>query len=135
MFFHHLELSFKKVIILYRVYTTSPNSFIEQWNTLLCGDIHKLPPVEFEVLPNPSLLNLIDSMDEKVLKDLGTDHRVFIGCIRMIITGIVDERFINMNIGRMITARFATTETRFVRAWLSTPDPGFEQICITRYIV
>ena len=134
-FHHHLEKSFEKVICLYRVYTTSPDSFVEPWNTLLSGDIHKVQLVEFQVVPNPHLLTLIEKMCPRVLKDLGTDHRTFIGLLRMAITGKVDEQYAQMKIGPMVTCRFTTTEARFLRCWLSTLHPSFEQTRIMFFIV
>ena len=134
-FFHHIELSFTVIIKLYGVYTTSPNSFVAPWNELLTGDIHKIPVVAFQVLPNPPLLALINRMSIDVLKDLGTDHRIFIGIIKMVITGEVDEQYASMKIGPMVTSRFTTTETRFGRHWLSTSDPTFEETRVMRFLV
>jgi hypothetical protein len=134
-YFHHLELSFEKIIMLYGVYTVSPGNFVEPWATQLSGDIHKFTIVDFQVLHHPSLLALLDSMSQKTLRDLGTDHRIFIGCLRIIITGEVDTRFAQMKIGPLIHARFTTTETRFLRSWISTESPNFEQMRITRYLV
>ena len=105
------------------------------WNELLTGDIHKIPVVAFVVLPNPALLAIIDRMSPDVMKDLGTDHRIFIGVIRMVITGEVDDQYASMKIGPMVTSRFTTTEMRFGRHWLSTLDPTFEETRVMRYLV
>ena len=85
-YFHHLELSFGKIIHLYGVYTLSPKTFVEPWETMLGGDIHKDHTVSFKNLPNHPLITLIDSMTPEALMQLGTDHRVFIGCVHIIIT-------------------------------------------------
>jgi hypothetical protein len=97
--------------------------------------VHKLPLVDFEVLAHPSLLALIDSISPQTLRDLNTDHRTFIGCLRIVITGEVDQQFLQMRIGPLVHSRFTTTETRFIRKWPSTESPCFEQTRITRYIV
>ena len=134
-FFHHLELSFEKIIKLYGVYTTSPDHFIAPWDEFFGGNIHTLPVVDFVVLENPSLLSLIDSMKEETLQNLGTDHRIFIGVLRIIITGRDNPQFSSMKIGPVVHSRFTTTETRFLRRWISTETPSFEQLRITRYLV
>ena len=72
---------------------------------------------------------------EKAFKYLSNDHKIFIGLIRIAITGEVNLRWVWMKIGEMVTSRFTTTQARVVRKWLSTPNPGFELTRVMRYLV
>ena len=45
-----------------------------------------------KVLPNPSLLALIDGISDKTFKDLSNDHQIFIGVLRISIMGEVVVR-------------------------------------------
>ena len=120
---------------MYGLYTKSPDKFDAQWDEMLGGDIHKRALTNFQSLKNPSLLALLDGMNPETLQDLGTDHRTFIGLLRIVLTGKVDKQFVEMSFGPIVHSKFTTTETRFIRCWLSTQDPSFEQTRITRYIV
>ena len=88
-----------------------------------------------QVLPNPSLLALIDGISDKTFKDLSNDHQIFIGVVRIIIMGEVVVRWSSMKIGPVVTSRFTTTETRCCRLWISELVPSFELTRIVRYLI
>lgn len=77
-FLHHLEKSFEVIFLLYSGHSTSPGSYAWGVGKEVKGEVHKLPVKAFEVLPNPSLLLLIDSTPESVFKQLSNDHKIFI---------------------------------------------------------
>ena len=133
--FHHIEKSFECVFLLYTGHTSSPGSYSGGIGKMMKGDIHKLPLADFQVLPNPVLLTLLDQISEETFRSFSNDHQIFFGLLRIAITGEVVERWLIMKIGEMITSRFTTTEVRVVRLWLSTNNPSFEHTRVMSYIV
>ena len=97
--------------------------------------MHKLPLKKFEVLPNPSLLRLIEGISESVFRNLSNDHQIFIGLIKIIITGKVEERWTEMKIGPVVTSRFTTTQARCLRKWVSEEAPSFELRRVVLYLI
>ena len=134
-YFHHLEKSFETIFLLYSGHTTSPGTYSDGVGKFIKGDIHKMEVVEFQVVPNPSLLALIDGISDKTFKDLSNDHQIFIGLVRIIITGVVNQRWARMKIGPVVTSRFTTSQTRCCRLWLSEPNPSFELTRVVKYLV
>ena len=63
--FHHLEKSFETIFHLYSGHTISPGEYSGDLGKDIQGDIHNLPLEEFGVIPNPSLLSLIDGISEE----------------------------------------------------------------------
>ena len=53
----------------------------------------------------------------------------------MVITGEVEERYVTMKIGPVVTSRFTTTQTRTLRKWISTNAPSFELKRVVKYLV
>ena len=103
-FFHHLEKSFEKIFLLYDGPTASPDSLSGPIRQIIKGDSHKKPVVNFVVLPNISVLSIIDAMPEQVFKDLNTDHQLFIKLVRVIITGVTENRWVEMRAGPLFHA-------------------------------
>ena len=134
-FFHHLELSFQKIFVLYDGPTASPDDWTGPIGKLIKKDVHKQIVTTFVVLPNPSLLALIDAIPEKVFQNLSTDHRVFVKLIRIAITGEVNQQWASMKIGPMVHSRFTNTEVRVVRLYISTPESSFELLKVVRFLV
>ena len=133
--FHHSEKSFSTVFLLYSGHTTGPRSYSGDLGKDIKGEIHTLPLADFEVLANPSLLALLNLISEETLRSLSNDHQIFIGLIKIAITGEINLRWVSMRIGPMVTSRFTTTQARVVRKWLSTPNPSFELSRVMRYLV
>ena len=132
--FHHSEKSFSTVFLLYSGHTTGPRSYSGDLGKDIKGEIHTLPLADFEVLANPSLLALLNLISEETLRSLSNDHQIFIGLIKIAITGEINLRWVSMRIGPMVTSRFTTTQARVVRKWLSTPNPSFEMSRVMRYL-
>ena len=63
--FHHQEKSFEVVFTLYSGHTTGPSSYSGDVGKSIKGDIHRKPIVAFKVLPNPSLLLLLDAVSDE----------------------------------------------------------------------
>ena len=74
-FFHHIELSFKVILVLYLVISNSPDKLAGPIRVALGAGVHKLPITTFKILPNPSLLQLIDSIPTEVFK-FSNDHKI-----------------------------------------------------------
>ena len=134
-FFHHLEKSFEVIFLLYSGPTTSPGSYCGDVGKSIGGDIHKIPIEVFVILPNPSLLQQINLISEETIKNLSSNHKIFLGLIKIVITGVVDRRWVDMKIGPVVTSRFTTTQARVVRRWLSTANPSFELKRVMHYLV
>ena len=134
-FFHHLEKSFEVILELYSGRTTSPGSYSSGVGKEVNGDVHKLPVQNFEVLPNTYLLDLIDSTKDEVFKGLSNDHQIFMRLLRMVITGDVEQRFVEMKIGPLVHSRFTTTEARAIRKYISEEKPSFELTRVVKYLV
>ena len=134
-FFHHLEKDFETVFCLYSGHTTGPSSYSGDVGNAIRGDVHKKLIVAFKVLPNPSLLLLLDAVSDETFRSLSNDHQTFLGLVRIVITGDVNYRWVWRRIGPMVTSRFTTTEARVLREWLSDPNPSFEMRRITHYLV
>ena len=124
-FFHHLEKSFEVILLLYSGQTTSPGTYKDGVGKDVKGDIHKLPIKTFKVLPNPALLLLLENISDETFKKLSNDHQIFIGLVRIIITGNVDQRWATMKIGPLVTSRFTTTQARCLWLWISQDYPSF----------
>ena len=118
-FFHHLELSFKSIWKFHQWATSGPGSCKEPWNLLVSGDIHTLPPANFETIPDAATLDIIQGMD---MSDMSTDHQIFVGLAKVIITGELN-RVISQKIGPMVLSRFTTSQVRVMRSYISHPDP------------
>lgn len=134
-FFHHLEKSFETMFLFYSGHTTGPSSYSGDVGKAIKGIVHREPIVAFEVLAISALLLLLDSVSDETFCNLSTDHQTFLGLVRIVITGAVDQRWAERRIGPMVTSWFTTTEARVLRAWLSDLDPSFEMRRITRYLV
>ena len=61
--------------------------------------------------------------------------RIFIGLARMIIMGIVDQRWATMKIGPLVTSRFTTTQARCLRLWISQDNPSFGLTRAVNYLI
>ena len=134
-FFHHLEKSFEVVFMLYTGHSTSPGSFSSGVGKEVKADVHKLPLKNFKILPNHSLLVLIDSTSEEIFKELSNDHKIFMRLVRVVITGEVEYQYVWMKIGPVVQSRFTTTQTRCIRKWLSEENPSFELSRVVNYII
>ena len=53
----------------------------------------------------------------------------------MVITGEVEERYVTMKIGPVVTSRFTTTQARTLRLWISVDQPSFELTRVVKYLV
>ena len=124
-FFHHLEKSFAVVFLLYSGHSTSPGTYKDGVGWDVKVEVHKLTVVKFTVLPNTSLLHLLDSISSETFRRLSTDHQVFISLVRIIITGQVDTRWSSRKIGPVVASRFTTTQTRALRLYISQDSPSF----------
>ena len=134
-FFHHLEKTFEVIFLLYTGGTTGPGSYSGDIGKSISGDVHTLPLEVFTILPNPSLLKVINLISEETIQSLSNDHKIFLGLIKIVITGEVVKRWVDMKIGPVVTSRFTTTQTRVVRVWLSTANPSFELTRVMHYLV
>ena len=134
-FFHHLEKTFEVIFLLYTGGTTAPGSYSGDIGKSISGDVHTLPVEVFTILPNPSLLKVINLISEETIQSLSNDHKIFLGLIKIVITGEVVKRWVDMKIGPVVTSRFTTTQTRVVRVWLSTANPSFELTRVMHYLV
>ena len=133
--FHHLEKSFGVVLILYSGHTTSPGTYSGGVGKEVKEDVHKLPVKNFKTLPNPSLLLLIEGISDKTFRNLSNDHKIFIGLVKIVITGVVDERWVNMKIGPVVTSRFTTTQARCIKKYISEETPSFELRRVVNYLI
>ena len=134
-FFHHLEKSFEVILLLYSGNTTSPGSYSSGVGKEVKEEVHKLPVKSFRVLPNASLLTLIDSTSEEVFKQLSNDHKIFLRLVRVVITGEVEEQYVSMKIGPVVQSRFTTTQARCIRRWISEEQPSFELSRVVNYLI
>ena len=134
-FFHHLEKSFEVILVLYTGHSTSPGTYAYGVGKEVKVEVHKLPLKDFEVLPNASLLKLIEGISEDTFRNFSNDHKIFIGLIKIVITGKVDEQWIHMKIGPVVMSRFTTTQVRCIRKWLSEDTPSFELRRVVNYLV
>ena len=80
--FPYLEKSFEVVLLLYSGHSTSPGTYKDGVGKDVKMDVHKLPVKSFKVLPNPSLLLLLDQISSETFRKLSTDHQAFIGLVR-----------------------------------------------------
>ena len=134
-FFHHLECSFKSIFRYYGGVTSSGTTVTPGfWKFLEDRDIHKRPLVDFKAIPNPELLQLIDSMDIDAL-GLSTDHTIFISLMRLVITGDRDHKsnLWKRKIGKFVKSRFTTAKTRLARYYVSCDAQiGCDQVKLER---
>ena len=84
-------------------------------------DLHKLPILDFEILPNQELLDILQRTDTS---QLSTDHAIFVGLLLMVITGVTNNS-VSRKIGPIVLSRFTTSETRILRWYLSDENPSF----------
>ena len=134
-FFHHLEKSFEVILLLYSGQTTSPGTYKDGVGKDVKGDIHKLPIKKFKVLPNPALLLLLENICDETFKKLSNDHQIFIGLVRIIITGNVYQRWATMKIGPLVTSRFTKTQARCLWLWISQDNPSFGLTRAVNYLI
>ena len=55
--------------------------------------------------------------------------------MRMVITGEVEERYVTMKIGPVVTFWSTNTQTRTLKKWISADEPGFELKRVVKYLV
>ena len=134
-FFHHQEKSFEVVFLLYSGHSTSPGTYKDGVGRDIKVDVHKLTVVKFTVLPNSSLLNLLDSISSETFRRLSTDHQVFISLVRIIITGEVDDRWSTRKIGPVVASRFTTTQARTLRLYISQDSPSYGLKRVVTYLI
>ena len=134
-FFHHLEKSFEKILVLYAGHTTSPRDLALPVGKSIQGEVHKLDLVTFTVMPNPQLLKIITSIPSDSFQEFNSDHRIFIQLVKSVITGKTDGRWCSMRIGPLVHSRFTTTQTRCLRVYISDPDPSFGLTRIIHYLI
>ena len=91
--------------------------------------------MENALVSNPSLLKVINLISEETIQSLYKDQRIFLGLMKIIITGEVDKRWVDMKIEPVVTSGFTTTQARVSRVWLSTANPSFELIRLKHYLV
>ena len=120
-FFHHLEKSFEGSFKFNGFASLSGTSLAEPWRSLISGDIHKKPIVEFDAIENPNLLSLLETRDRSV--KLSNDHEIILGLAEVIVTGIKESKYIARRIGPINLARFTTSEARILRCYISTANP------------
>ena len=131
-YFHHLENGFKAVFEFYGYDSKGPTSLGPLWNPLINLDsLHKEKTVKFKVLPNPELLEILESMDTS---EFSNDHQIFFGLLMVVLTGI-ENSFVWRKIGPVVLSRFATTETRALRKYISTENPSYELQRMVHFIV
>ena len=131
-FFHHLENVFGAVFKFYGSNTTSPTTLEEPWNSLLSGDVHKRPVVDFQVVPNPELLIFINTRDKSV--KLSSDHEILLGLTEAILTGQLNK-FVTRKIGPLVHSRFVTKETRLMRCYISEVNPVEPLVRMVSFLV
>ena len=131
-FFHHLENVFGAVFKFYGSNTTSPTSLDEPWNSLLSGDVHKRPIVDFHILTNPELLSSINTRDKSV--KLSSDHEILLGITEVILTG-QHNKFVSRKIGPLVHSRFVTKETRLMRCYISEANPGEPLVRMVHFLI
>ena len=134
-FFHHLEKSFEKILHLYAGHTTSPRDLALPVGKSLQGDVHKLDLVNFTVMPNPKLLQIIYIIPSDSFQEFNSDHQIFIHLILCVITGKTDIRWFSMRIGPLVHSWFTTTQTQCLRVYISDPSPSFGLTRIIHYLV
>ena len=113
-FFNHLENSLTEVFIIDDGATSIPDDWTGPIGTKIKGDVHKLQLTDPQVLFNPHLLSIIDSVKEDMFQTLSTDHKVFMKLVRVAITGKDDFQWTRMKIGPIVHTRFTTMEIRIV---------------------
>ena len=131
-FFHHIELSFKGIMAFHQFNTTGPGTVTEPWAELIVGDIHLKDPVNFDPIPDPFVLDIINNMDKEV--SLSTDHSIIIGLLKTVMTGEIDHR-VNRKIGPIVHSRFTTTEARTLRSYISHPNPPEHLKRVVAYLI
>ena len=131
-FFHHLENIFGAVFRFYGSNTTSPTSLAEPWNSLLSGDVHKRPVVDFQIVKNPELLSSINTRDKSV--KLSSDHEILLGLTEVILTG-QHNKFVSRKIGPLVHSRFVTKETRLMRCYISEANPGEPLVRMVSFLI
>ena len=134
-YFHHLEKGFEVVLLLYSGHSTSPGIYKDGVGKDVKVDVHKLPVKGFMVLPNNSLLLLLDKISSKTFRKLSNDHQIFIGLVRMVITGEMKERWVSRKIGPVVASRFTTTQARCLRLWISQDNPSFGLSRVVHYLI
>ena len=132
-FFHHLEKSFEGSFSFNGFVSKSGTSLAEPWHSLISGDIHKRPLVDFDVIENPSLLSLLHSRDKSV--KLSNDHEIILGLAEVVLSGIKESKFIHRRIGPINLARFTTSEARILRCYLSASNPSEYLVNMMRFLI
>ena len=128
-YLHHLEKLFEHLFKHYGGLTSGPRTLTSYWNSLIVGDVHKREiNKDFKVMPNEWLLGIIDGM--AVGKNLSNDHAQFLALVKIVITGKVTEAAFR-RIGPFNNARFTTTESRILRAYISLSEPDD---CVVRMV-
>ena len=131
-FFHHEELGFRAVWEFHGFDSKGPTSLGEVWDPLINReDLHKLPIVKFEKMPNPELLSIILRTDTS---DFSTDHWISFHLLWFVITG-ESNKSVKRKIGPIVLSRFTTSETRILRRYVSTENPSFELRRMVHFLV
>ena len=81
--FYHLEKSFEGSFVFNGFVSNSGTSPAEPWRSLISGDIHKWPIVDFDVIENPSLLCLLESRNKTLKLSNDTTTKLFLGLLRL----------------------------------------------------
>ena len=102
-----LGKEFEKLFIHYDGPTDGPDTFSGPIGRKIDGDIHKLPVVDFVVVENTDVLDIIDNTSEVSFRDLSTNHQLFLQLVKIVITGQVDERWTGMKEGPVHHARWS----------------------------
>ena len=114
---------------------TGPQSWSGPVGQLIAKDVWKSPLVEFEPLPNPSLLDLIQSMKAEVLDKLNHDYIYLLEMGRGVMTGQLADRWRDMQAGACTTVRWTNPQSRALRLYMSTASPSFALQRLVHFIV
>ena len=120
-YLHHLEKLFEHIFLHYGGLTLGPGTLTSYWDALINGDVHEREiNKDFKVMPNEWLLGMIDGM--ALGRNLSNDHAQFLALAKIVITGNITEAAFR-RIGPFNNARFTTTESRILRAYISLVNP------------
>ena len=123
---HMIERPYVKLFEMHDGKTTGPESWSGEIGQVIVTDVWNLPVVNYEAFPNPTLLNLLESMAKEVLSQLKHDYIYLLEMGRALMTGSLSKRWADMKAGTCSTVRWTNPQSRTARLYMSTSVPSFQ---------
>lgn len=132
---HSLEAIFGHFFMKYAGPTTGPASWSGEEAQRLIGKVWDLPVTEFQPIPCPSLRSLMDNISEDTMKEFNHDTKYLIEMAKAVESGRLEERWAMQKAGKMTNARWQNTQSRILRAYMSTASPTEAQKRMAEFVI